>query len=251
MSEVAQESHRWHGLTVLDAGGENVGRVAEVYLDGADDRPAWLVVGGGPFRVRKMWVPVVGVRLIDGRLHTPFRLDQIREATSSASGSTLDPEREVALYHHYGMATTVDPEPGPQPSVGESEVPGGPDDAMTRSEEQLVLRRFVRPAERVRLVKHVVVEERRLTIRLRREELRLERVPYGPGESSGEERLGELAEAEETAGEIVLYEEHPVVGKKVVPRERVSLVKSTVTEDRTVRADVAREEIEVEEEPLR
>jgi stress response protein YsnF len=41
-------------------------------------------------------------------------------------------------------------------------------------------------------------------------------------------------------------EEEVVVDKKVVPKERVRLDKDVVTEQREVREDVAREEIDVE-----
>jgi hypothetical protein len=235
---------------VVDPAGQRVGRVADVYLDAADDRPAWLVVSGGPLGMRRMWVPVTGARLIDEQLHTTFRLAHIRQAPSVDPDGTLDPDQAVALYDHYGIANAVQRARDTRPPVGLSDEPGGADDAMTRSEEKLLLQRVVRPAERVRLVKHVVVEDRQLTVRVRREELRIERTQYGPGEGADQERIGELGEAEQTAGEIVLYEEHPVVGTKVVPRERVRLVKTTLSEDRTVKAELRQERIDVEQEPL-
>ena len=46
--------------------------------------------------------------------------------------------------------------------------------------------------------------------------------------------------------EVVLYEEVPVVEKRVVPRERVRLSKDTVTEQVGVTGEVRREQIEVE-----
>ena len=46
--------------------------------------------------------------------------------------------------------------------------------------------------------------------------------------------------------EVVLYEEVPVVEKRVVPRERVRLGKDTVTEQVDVTGEVRREQIEVE-----
>ena len=46
--------------------------------------------------------------------------------------------------------------------------------------------------------------------------------------------------------EVVLYEEVPVVEKRVVPRERVRLGKDTVTEQVEVTDEVRREQVEVE-----
>lgn len=248
MSESPPDPHRWQGLALVDPSGQRVGKVAEVFLDAADDRPAWLVVSSGA-GMRRKWVPVVGLRWVDDQLHTAFPLELIRQAPRVDGAPTSNPEGAVTLYNHYGIATAAEPAVDTQrpvpPATGTES-----DEAMTRSEEALLLRRVVRPAEQVRLVKHVVVEERQLTVRVRRQELRVERIPYGAGEGTDQERHGELADADEAAGEIVLYEEHPVVGTKVVPRERVRLVKSTVTEDRTVNADVRKERIDVETDPL-
>ena len=126
--------------------------------------------------------------------------------------------------------------------------------AMTRSEEQA---RFVPGARRtyeiVRLRKVIVTEERTITVPVRREQLVVERVavsdlpaPRGPG---GESAV--LADApSEGYVEITLSEEEVVVDTRVVPRERVRVTKELVTEQRRVEADVRKERIDVEREPL-
>jgi stress response protein YsnF len=48
----------------------------------------------------------------------------------------------------------------------------------------------------------------------------------------------------------VLYEEHPRVVMTVIPRERLRLTKSAVSENQTIRADPRQELLEVEEETL-
>jgi uncharacterized protein (TIGR02271 family) len=122
---------------------------------------------------------------------------------------------------------------------------GGPssDDAMTRSEEELHVRTVWRERGRVRLRKYVVTEEVQRTISVRREEVRLEEEPSSGG-PTGPETVDADVSGEEH--QIVLYEEVPVITKRVVPRELVRIVKGTRREDAHVVEEARRERIEVE-----
>ena len=114
------------------------------------------------------------------------------------------------------------------------------------SEEQLEVDKRRRPTERVRLRKDVVTEEITITVPVRREVVRLERVPIEPGE------LGEdapLALSDGRTHELVLMEEQAVVDTRVVPRERVWLEKSVETTDEHFTQTVRREEVELDREP--
>jgi uncharacterized protein (TIGR02271 family) len=97
----------------------------------------------------------------------------------------------------------------------------------------------------------VVVEEIELPVALRREELVLERVPFPSGSPPDMEVDGELRDGQEEVGEVVLYEEQPAVSKRVVPKERVGLVKTTVSEQQEVKEQVRKEQIRAEREPRR
>jgi uncharacterized protein (TIGR02271 family) len=116
------------------------------------------------------------------------------------------------------------------------------DDAMTRSEEELVVDTVWRPAERVRVRRCVVEEEVTVTVRVRRELLEIEREPvsrYDPPR-----REDAIANPEEIV--IVLREERPVVGVEVVPVERVRVRREIVgAGERTERDTVRREQLEL------
>jgi uncharacterized protein (TIGR02271 family) len=111
---------------------------------------------------------------------------------------------------------------------------------VTLSEEQLHVDRRERPRERVRLVKHVVTEEVTVRVPVRREEIRVERVPFGE-------------EFPPTDGEIVsettLSEEEPVVDTRTVARERVVMSTDVRTEEQPVSEQLRHEEVEVQREP--
>jgi uncharacterized protein (TIGR02271 family) len=116
------------------------------------------------------------------------------------------------------------------------------DDAMTRSEEELEVRTVRRQRGRVRLRKYVVTEHVQRTIPVRREEIRIEDAPSSP--QAG--RPG--AEDADPAGveEIVLYKEVPVIEKRVVPAERVRIIKDTRTDEAHIAEEVRKERIRVE-----
>jgi len=115
------------------------------------------------------------------------------------------------------------------------------------SEEQLNVEKRQRPAERVRLRKEVVTEEVTITVPVRREVVRVERVPIEPGELLADEVP--LALSDGRTQELVLMEEQAVVDTRVVPRERVWLEKDVETSEQHFTQTVRREEAELDREP--
>jgi stress response protein YsnF len=114
------------------------------------------------------------------------------------------------------------------------------DHAITRSQEEMSVGTVWRPRERLRLRKVIVTEH--VTVAVRREELRVERVPL-----DGDAAADPPAPVPER--EMVLYEERPVV--EVVPRERVRLRVETVTAQEEVAEELRRERIGLDTHPER
>ena len=112
------------------------------------------------------------------------------------------------------------------------------------SEEQLEVDKQSRPHERVRLRKEVVTEQVTITVPVRREVLRVERIPIEPGSLAHAE--GPTAFAAGETQELILMEEQAVVDKRVVPRERVRLAKEIVTDEQHITESVRREEVDVD-----
>src|SRR3954452_17288580 len=112
------------------------------------------------------------------------------------------------------------------------------DEAMTRSEEELVAETVWRPAERVRVRRRVVEEEVTVTVTVRREELEIVREPASRFDPQRRD-AGEPAEALV----MVLHEERPVVDVEVVPTEVVRVRRAVVRGgERTVSDTVRREQ---------
>jgi stress response protein YsnF len=120
------------------------------------------------------------------------------------------------------------------------------DDAMTRSEEELRVRTVRRERGRIRVRKYVVTEEVQRTIALRREEIRIEEAPAVGDGADAEESDDAGVDYDSEPYEIVLHEEVPVIEKRVVPRERVRIIKDARREETEVVDELRAERIDVE-----
>jgi len=89
----------------------------------------------------------------------------------------------------------------------------------------------------------VVTEMVTKTVPVQHEEVRIEREPIT---DANRDQATSGADISEEEHEVVLHEEEPVVEKRVVPKERVSLGKETVTEEREVSEEVRKEQIEAD-----
>jgi len=114
---------------------------------------------------------------------------------------------------------------------------------MTRSEERLVTGTRTEPTGKVRLRKHVVTEQRQVTVPVQREEVRLEREPV---DQAHRDDAATGSGPTEAGPEVILRAERPVVRTETVPVERVRLGKETVIDEQSVSADVRKEQIDLE-----
>ncbi|MFD1152520.1 YsnF/AvaK domain-containing protein, partial [Saccharothrix hoggarensis] len=121
---------------------------------------------------------------------------------------------------------------------GKHEARSGTGDYVTRYEEDLDVGTRDVEAGKVRLVKHVVTEQRDVTVPVSHEEVRVVREP------ADGEPTGRAFTEEET--EVTLHRQEPVVEKTTRPVEKVRMEKETVTEQQHVRGEVRKEQVDVE-----
>ncbi len=236
---------------LLDADGKKVGKIEDIYLDNDTQEPEWALVHTGLLGRKLHYVPLTGATVADGSLQTAYAEDQIKDAPNIEPDKELSPEEEAELYQHYG----VDAEPRVlQASDAPTAAPtdtghdtSGPttDSAMTRSEEELQVGTVRRPSSLVRLRKYIVTENVQMTVPVQREEVRIEREPVTEANLDAATTGPELSEEEH---ELTLMEEQIVVDKQVVPKERVRLDKTTMTDEELVSEQVRKEQIDMEQE---
>jgi uncharacterized protein (TIGR02271 family) len=147
----------------------------------------------------------------------------------------------------YGLPAPPERSRGASPGARTGATAGEAVAEVVVSEEQLEVDRRAHPHERVRLRKEVITDEVTITVPIRREVVRIERIPIEPGMEPDVDELTAFTGGE--IQELVLMEEQAVVDKRVVPRERVRLAKDVVTEEQHITRTVRREEVEVDREP--
>jgi stress response protein YsnF len=124
--------------------------------------------------------------------------------------------------------------------------PIGPDDTTTvRAEEEVDPTVIAQPIRRSRLVKRVVTEQVTITVPVRREVLELVHEELPPGAQVEGASAGEPF-APVPDQEFVLYAEVVDYTTRVVPKERVRLVREVVPEVVDLTVDLRREHVEAE-----
>jgi uncharacterized protein (TIGR02271 family) len=256
-----QNISRLLGADVVDADGDKIGSIGQIYVDPATGQPNWATVRTGFFGMSESFVPLDQADQVDGELRVPFTKDVVKDAPNIDPDGELSETEEDRLYDYYRG-------PGSQGYTGTEGYTGGQwggtdrgadtdttvgydtsgpttDDAMTRSEERLNVGTERVETGRARLRKYVVTEEQNVTVPVTREEVRLEREPITDANVGSALSGPDISEEEH---EVVLTEERPVVEKETVPVERVRLDTETVTDQERVSGEVRKEEIELEDD---
>jgi uncharacterized protein (TIGR02271 family) len=257
----------FRGRDAIDANGEKIGSIDEIYEDTETGKPEWLAVKTGLFGSKVSFIPLAEASESTDGIRVPYTKSQVKDAPNADADNGLSQEEERRLYSHYGLpyseissdtglpeggtATTgtVGTAAGDSTPTGTAGVVGndvsGPetDQAMTRSEEELRVGTEKREPGRARLRKHIVSENVSTTVPVEREQVRVEREPITDANVGAAMDGPALSEEEH---EVVLHEETAVVDTEVVPKERIRLDKDVTTEQQRVSEEVRKEQIEVD-----
>ncbi|MFI9816459.1 DUF2382 domain-containing protein [Saccharothrix variisporea] len=247
------EVDRLYDCDVLDAHGERIGSVKQVWLDDRDGRPMWASVHTGLLGMKESFVPIQDATIDQGHILVPVEKQQVKDAPRiDTEDQHMSDEQQERLYRHYGMIPGVrsgdhDKLQGKHATRGRESMAGkltderaarDRGDSVTRYEEQLDVGTRDVEAGRVRLVKHTVTEQKDVSVPVTHEEVRVVREPAdGPD--------GSRPFADEEA-EVTLRRQEPVVDKHAEAVERVRLEKEAVTEQQKVRGEVRKEEVDVQ-----
>ena len=109
---------------------------------------------------------------------------------------------------------------------------------ITRAAEELKIDKRAEKTGEVRVSKHVETEHVRQSVPVQREEVRVERRPV-------ERAVGAAGEMHDDEIVVPVIEEEVIVEKRPVVKEEVVVSKAKVAGERTVEADVRREEVDV------
>jgi uncharacterized protein (TIGR02271 family) len=261
---------QYAGFTVVDQGGEKIGKVDDLFVD-ENDQPEYYGVKMGFLGTSSTLIPA-DIATVDSEQ----RFIEVSQPKSTVKdGPAFDDDREITpefenevrSYYGLGAATGTEDrgsysgEVGPGMYEGDTETGAfrghAEDDEgvsqsagsdlededelrVQRTEEELAAGTREREAGQLKVRKRVRTDREQIEVPTRHEEVSVERVPAS----------GEATEAEIGDDEVVVpvTEEEVVVGKRPVVKEEVRIRKDVVEDTETVEEDVRREEIEVEDE---
>jgi sporulation protein YlmC with PRC-barrel domain len=99
-----QDVQTWRGMTVLDADGDRIGTIDQIYLDRHTGRPEFATVKTGLFGLKTSFVPIVDAEMTgDNAVRVPVQKEQVKNAPRvEPEGQELSADEERKLWEHYG-----------------------------------------------------------------------------------------------------------------------------------------------------
>lgn len=231
------------GTDVYSSEGDKIGSVDEVFVDQQTEQPEWIGLGTGFFGTKRVLVPVHGANLAEDGITVPYTKDQVKDAPD-IDGDEISQDTERQLYSHYGLGYSEQQSDTGLPAGGSAgDVPERLNERarqITRSEEELRVGKQEREVGGLRVHKWVETEQVEVPVEVKREKARVTREPVD-GAVEGEIGGDSL--------EVTLSEERPVVQKQTVAKERIGIEKDVETETQTVREEVRKEQVEIDDQP--
>jgi hypothetical protein len=97
----------WLGKVIVDANGDRIGKLHDVYVDVENDTPQFGTVKEGFLGRHLTFVPLVGVVVGPDELRVTALKEQVRSAPDlDLQGQEMSQADESALYHHFEMNYT-------------------------------------------------------------------------------------------------------------------------------------------------
>jgi uncharacterized protein (TIGR02271 family) len=256
---------RYAKYGVYDQLGKKLGGVDALFLD-EDDELEYVGVKTDLLGARAALVPAEVLTVDDrrGRM-VVARSSNVVEQGPTLAEEEMTPEFEERVRLHYGLKRPTgttgghggthgsyhgDPPErsggvgtagteGPGTTTGSPGATGEDEIRVQRSEEELRVGTREREAGALRVRKRVRTDRERVEVPVRREEVRVERVPVSGGASGAEIGEDEIV--------VPLAEDEVVVSKRAVVKEEIRIRKDVVEGTEVVEEDVRREEVDVED----
>ncbi len=178
---------------VFDADGDKIGTVKQVFVDQDDQQPLFVSVATGLFGTSESFVPLRDASFDGDSLRVAYDKATVKDAPRiDADGALSDGEHDRLWDYYRGKTgnehdrTAADDAQAP----GRSQAPGSDEDPVAQQEARRNRSENDVSRSRVRLRKYVITEQQTITVPVRHEEIRVERVPAADarGSETGAER---------------------------------------------------------------
>jgi sporulation protein YlmC with PRC-barrel domain len=103
--DTLQDVQTWRGRKMVDADGDKIGTIEDIYLDRQTGEPSWAAVKTGLFGHKHTLVPIRDAELAgDDEIRVPFQKEQVKDAPRVEAEEELTPDEERTLWEHYGRS---------------------------------------------------------------------------------------------------------------------------------------------------
>ena len=107
---------RLQGMEVVDANGDKIGRLEDVYHDIDSGQPEWLGIGTGLLHNKRRVVPALTAEIEDDHVRVPYGKDLVKDSPDVDS-EEIAPDRERELFTYYGVEPSQDADAESMPDV--------------------------------------------------------------------------------------------------------------------------------------
>jgi hypothetical protein len=97
----------WEGQTILDRGGDKIGKIEEIFLVEETGRPEWALVKFGGLKKHATLVPLTQAQAVEKGVKVPYEKDAVSSAPEIEADAVPSEQQVTALYRHYGLETSV------------------------------------------------------------------------------------------------------------------------------------------------
>src|SRR5687768_7532948 len=100
-----EEVQNWRGMKVVDADGDKIGTIEDVFLDRHTGEPEWATVEDGQFGLKSSDVRIREAQVAgDNEVQVPFQKEQGKDAPKSCADGELSHDQERQLWEYYGRS---------------------------------------------------------------------------------------------------------------------------------------------------
>lgn len=100
-----QDIETWRGKKIVDADGDKIGTIEDVFLDRHTGEPSWAAVKTGLFGLKHTLVPIRDAQVTDDdQVRVPLDKELVKDAPRIDPDGELSPDEERRLWEHYGMS---------------------------------------------------------------------------------------------------------------------------------------------------
>ena len=93
----------FRGRDAVDANGDKLGKIDEIYEDTETGKPEWLAVKTGLFGSKVSFIPLAEASESGDGIRVPYTKDQVKDAPNADADNGLSQEEERRLYSHYDL----------------------------------------------------------------------------------------------------------------------------------------------------